>query len=127
MARYVLVVDDERECLELASISLRLFGNFEVYQATDGPTALAKARELRPDAILLDYYLSNSNGGEVITSLRQDPELANIPIVVYSGSPEAARADAAVTDDIQILAKPLNPESLSSVLKKICGDSSNES
>ena len=126
-SRYVLVVDDERECLELASISLRLFGNFEVYQASDGPTAVSKARELKPDVILLDYYLTDTNGGEIVTAIRSEAELVDIPIVVYSGSPEAAREDPAITDDIQILAKPLNPESLSSVLRKICGDPSSES
>lgn len=127
MTRYVLVVDDEKECLELASISLRLFGNFEVYQASDGPTAVSKARELKPDVILLDYYLTDTNGGEIVTALRSEAELVDIPIVVYSGSPEAARQDPAITDDIQILAKPLNPESLSSALRKICGDPSSES
>ena len=126
MGRNVLVVDDEKECLELASISLRLFGDFQVYQATDGPTALSKAKELAPDVILLDYYLTDTNGGEIVASLRSHAELKDIPIVVYSGSPEAARRDPAITDDIQILAKPLNPESLSSVLRKICGEESRE-
>jgi CheY-like chemotaxis protein len=121
MGRYVLVVDDEKECLELASISLRLFGDFEVYQADNGTTALEKALELKPDIILLDYYLTDTNGGEIITSIRSHEELTAIPIVVYSGSPEAARNDPAVTDDIQILAKPLNPDSLSAALRKICG------
>lgn len=126
MARYVLVVDDEKECLDLASISLRLFGNFEVYQASDGPTALSKAQELKPDIILLDYYLPDTTGGEIVTSIRNVPELSEIPIVVYSGSPEAAREDPAITEDIQILAKPLNPESLSAALRRICGDPSSE-
>ena len=75
----------------------------------------------------LDYYLTDTNGGEIVTAIRSEAELAEIPIVVYSGSPEAARKDPAITDDIQILAKPLNPESLSSVLRKICGDPSSES
>ena len=90
MARYVLVVDDEKECLDLASISLRLFGNFEVYQASDGPTALSKAQELKPDIILLDYYLPDTTGGEIVTSIRNVPELSEIPIVVYSGSPRGS-------------------------------------
>lgn len=120
MNRNVLIVDDEKDCLELASISLRLFGDFEVYQAIDGQTALKKAKELTPDIILLDYYLKDTTGGDLIKSLRSDPALKHIPIVVYSGSPEAARNDPNCTDDIQIIAKPLNPDSLSAVLEKIC-------
>lgn len=121
MGRNVLIVDDEKDCLELASISLRLFGDFEVFQASDGPSALEKALELKPDIILLDYYLSDTNGGEIVSSIRKHSELASIPIVVYSGSPDAARKDPAITEDIQILAKPLNPDSLSGALRKICG------
>jgi two-component system cell cycle response regulator DivK len=121
MERNVLVVDDEQECLELATISLRLFGEWKVYQAENCRRAIERALELKPDIILLDYYLQDGTGGEIITKIRAEEELKNIPIVVYSGSPEAARADPAITDDIEILAKPLNPESLSATLKKIVG------
>lgn len=123
MSRNVLIVDDERECLELASISLRLFGDFEVFQAINGEAALQKAGELHPDVILLDYYLEDTTGGDLIKALRSNPALRQIPIVVYSGSPQAAKDDPNITEDIQILAKPLNPESLSAVLAKICSDS----
>ena len=119
MGKNVLVVDDERECLELAAISLRLFGNWQVYQAENGDLALEKARELKPDIILLDYYLTDTTGGEIITRLRAEEDLKDIPVVVYSGSPEAARQDPACAENVEILSKPLNPESLSSVLKRI--------
>lgn len=121
MGRNVLVVDDERECLELASLSLRLFGDWQVYLAENGDLALEKARELKPDIILLDYYLTNETGGEIINRIRAEDDLKAIPIVVYSGSPEAARKDPACQENVEILSKPLNPESLSSVLKRILG------
>ncbi|PRC49898.1 DNA-binding response regulator, partial [Mycobacterium sp. ITM-2017-0098] len=49
----VLVVDDEANIVELLSVSLK-FQGFEVHTATNGPAALDKAREVRPDAIILD-------------------------------------------------------------------------
>ena len=48
----VLVVDDETNIVELLSVSLK-FG-FEVHTASSGPAALDKAREVRPDAVILD-------------------------------------------------------------------------
>ena len=49
----VLVVDDEANIVELLSVSLK-FQGFEVYTASNGPAALDKAREVRPDAVILD-------------------------------------------------------------------------
>ena len=121
MGRNVLVIDDEVECLELATISLRLFGDWRVYQAQTKEEAIEKALELRPDVIMTDYYLAESTGGEIISALRAFEELNQIPIVVYSGSPDAARKDPACAENVEILAKPLNPESLSGTLLRICG------
>ena len=118
MNNNVLVVDDERECLELATISLRLFGDWRVYQAENCKRALERAQELKPDIMLLDYYLQDGTGGELITKIRQIEALKDIPIVVYSGSPDDARNDPACKD-VEILSKPLNPESLSETLRKI--------
>lgn len=121
MNKKVLVVDDERDCLDMAAISLRLFGNWEVFQAQSGEAGLAKVQELMPGVVLLDYYLTDMTGGQFLTRLRQLEGMADIPVVVYSGSPEDARRDPALADRVQILAKPLNPDSLSDTLKQVCG------
>lgn len=121
MSNRVLVVDDERDCLDMAAISLRLFGNWEVFQAQSGEVGLAKVKELMPSVVLLDYYLSDMTGGQFLTRMRQIEGLSDLPVVVYSGSPEAAREDPACADHVQILAKPLNPDCLSDTLKKVCG------
>ncbi len=121
MSKKVLVVDDERDCLDMASISLRLFGDWEVFQAQSGASGLQKVQELMPSVVLLDYYLTDMTGGEFLTRLRQIEELKEIPVVVYSGSPEAAKKDPACSEHVEILAKPLNPDSLSDTLKKVCG------
>ena len=120
MSKSVLVVDDERDCLELASISLRLFGDWQVYQAINGEKAMKKAKSLIPDIILLDYYLDDTTGGDLVKLLRAEPKLKHIPILVYSGSPAAAKEDPNITEDIEVLAKPLNPEGLSDALHRFC-------
>ena len=118
----MLVVDDERDCLEIASISLRLFGDWEVFQADNVELGLQKAMDLKPDIVLLDYYIDDMTGGEFHTKLRAIKDLDDIPVVVYSGSPDAARKDPALVGRVEILAKPLNPDSLSDTLKRIMGE-----
>lgn len=122
MGKKVLVVDDERDCLEIASISLRLFGDWEVFQADNVELGLQKAMDLKPDIVLLDYYIDDMTGGEFLTKLRAIKDLDDIPVVVYSGSPDAARKDPALVGRVEILAKPLNPDSLSDTLKRIMGE-----
>ena len=60
----VLVVDDETNIVELLSVSLK-FQGFEVHTASNGPAALDKAREIRPDAVILDVMMPGMDGVEV--------------------------------------------------------------
>ncbi len=67
----VLVVDDETNILELLTVSLR-FQGFEVHTATNGPAALDLAREIRPDAVILDVMMPGMDGFGVLRRLRAD-------------------------------------------------------
>ncbi len=65
----LLVVDDEPNILELLSVSLR-FAGFDVTTAADGEQALARAREVHPDLLVLDVMLPRLDGFEVARRLR---------------------------------------------------------
>ena len=67
----VLVVDDETNIVELLSVSLK-FQGFEVHTASSGPAALDKAREIRPDAVILDVMMPGMDGFGVLRRLRAD-------------------------------------------------------
>lgn len=67
----VLVVDDERSLTDLLKMSLRYEG-WDVRTASDGRTAIAAAREFRPDAIVLDIMLPDIDGLEVLKRVRAD-------------------------------------------------------
>ena len=67
----VLVVDDETNIVELLSVSLK-FQGFEVHTASNGPAALDKAREIRPDAVILDVMMPGMDGFGVLRRLRAD-------------------------------------------------------
>ncbi|MCV7191345.1 response regulator transcription factor [Mycolicibacterium brumae] len=67
----VLVVDDEANIVDLLSVSLK-FQGFEVHTASSGPEALAAAREIRPDAVILDVMMPGMDGFGVLRRLRDD-------------------------------------------------------
>ncbi|BBZ31602.1 response regulator transcription factor [Mycolicibacterium confluentis] len=67
----VLVVDDEANIVELLSVSLK-FQGFEVYTAGSGPAALDTAREVKPDAVILDVMMPGMDGFGVLRRMRAD-------------------------------------------------------
>src|SRR3954468_22509811 len=74
----VLVVDDEKDLVDLISYNLRRNG-YDVLSATDGNAALEVAAREIPDLILLDLMLPGIDGTEVARRLRADSRTARIP------------------------------------------------
>ncbi|MER2138039.1 MAG: response regulator, partial [Arthrobacter sp.] len=64
-----LVVDDEPNLADLIRMGLRMAG-WEVAVAGDGRSAVARAREFRPDVLVLDIMLPEFDGVEVLTKIR---------------------------------------------------------
>lgn len=79
----ILVIDDDLAVQEMMMRCLIKEG-FEVKSATTGEAGLRLAQTLRPDVITLDVLLPNMNGWEVLSALKADPELADIPVIVMS-------------------------------------------
>ena len=67
----MLVVDDESNIVDLLAVSLK-FQGFEVFTATSGTAALDLAREVRPDAVILDVMMPGMDGFGVLRRLRAD-------------------------------------------------------
>jgi len=78
----ILVVDDELPAREL--LTSYLTPAYRVIIAESGAEALVKAKQLHPDAIILDVLMANGNGFETLVALRKQPETANIPIIILS-------------------------------------------
>ncbi len=77
----ILVVDDEPVLAEMVSMALRYEG-WTVATAADGAAAVATARELRPDAVVLDVMLPDVSGLEVLARLRQ--EKPTLPVLLLT-------------------------------------------
>jgi two-component system alkaline phosphatase synthesis response regulator PhoP len=84
----ILVVDDEPHIVEIVRDYLKQAG-YRVVTASDGQTALTLARHERPDLIVLDLMLPGGlDGLDVCRSLRQDPGLADLPIIMLTARVE---------------------------------------
>jgi len=79
----VLVVDDEADLVRILQFGLQGIG-YEVETASDGQEALKKAREQKPDIILLDLMLPKLDGYKVCRLLKFDERYKNIPIIILS-------------------------------------------
>ncbi len=105
----VLVVDDDPVILDLLRINFEIEG-FDVLSATDGEEGLAKARAEAPDVVLCDIMMPRLDGIELVTTLRDDPRTAHLPVVLLSAKAQKVEVDrglAAGADDY--VTKPFDP------------------
>jgi CheY-like chemotaxis protein len=86
----ILLVEDSLPIMRANESALRKAG-YEVICAEDGESALREARSGSPDLILLDMILPKMSGPEVLKHLKQEPETAEVPVVVLSSLTERNR------------------------------------
>jgi two-component system CheB/CheR fusion protein len=82
--RRILIVDDNTDAAESTALLLGLDGH-EVQVAADGPSALVRAKEFRPDIVLLDIGLPEMDGYDVARRLRATSGFANTLLIAHSG------------------------------------------
>ncbi len=109
----VLVIDDDPTARELIGDHLKAEG-FSVVPAAGGVEGLKLAKELRPVAITLDVMMPDLDGWSVLTALRQDPELAEIPVIMVTIVDEHRRGMA--LGAAAYLTKPIDRERLRRVV-----------
>jgi CheY-like chemotaxis protein len=113
MAVYkVLICDDDEATRQLVAAILGS-EDYELVFASDGFEALARARAERPDAILLDLMMPKLDGIETCLQLKDDPEVAGIPVLVLTAHSEfEARVQAEQAHADGYLTKPFSPFTL---------------
>lgn len=116
--RKALIVDDDRDLVDLLRDSLEADGRFDVRSVNNGFDAGMMVKEYHPDAIILDVMLPDINGKEVCQRVRSDSTLDDVKIICISGMVEAEKVqelrDAGANDFIQ---KPFEVETL---IQRIC-------
>ena len=112
----ILVIDDDPTARELIAEQLAGEG-FAVATATGGLEGLRRARELKPLAITLDVMMPDLDGWSVLAALRQDPQLAEIPVIMVTILDEQRRGMALGVAGY--LTKPIDRERLRGVVRRL--------
>ncbi len=81
----VLIIEDNPVNRDVLGRRLERRG-FTVRFAVDGPSGIEKAKELKPDLVLMDIGLGEMDGCEATRHIKQDPETINIPIIALTAS-----------------------------------------
>lgn len=111
-----LIIDDDLDALDIYRRVLERSG-FRTRVAQDGESGLAEVRTTVPDLILLDIAMPEMDGWQVLGALKEDPRLANIPVVIVSVTDEAAQGLA--LGAVDWLTKPVSAEALTSAAARI--------
>jgi CheY-like chemotaxis protein/anti-sigma regulatory factor (Ser/Thr protein kinase) len=111
----VLVVDDDPIVRELLDNYLKKLG-YQVVAAASGPQGIQLAKQLRPHAITLDVMMPGMDGWMVLSALKNDPELATIPVIMLSIIEEKHIGYS--LGAAEYLTKPIHRDQLRAVLDK---------
>jgi two-component system alkaline phosphatase synthesis response regulator PhoP len=108
----ILIVDDEPDIVEFISYNLRNKG-YHIAVANDGVEAIRKAKEFRPDLILLDIMMPNKDGNQTMRELRQMPEFEDTVIIFLTAlSDEKSEIEGLKSGADDYISKPIKPELL---------------
>jgi DNA-binding response OmpR family regulator len=112
MAKTILVVDDDRDWVQMISKRLRLKG-YHVETAFDAVQAVSQGIKLKPDMVLLDVLIPEGDGIGVLEDLRKNAVTANIPVIAVTALSDK-RAEEAVTKlgVVGYFIKPVNMDKL---------------
>ncbi len=117
----VLVVEDDPVIIELLAVNFELDG-YEVRRAADGASALASARERRPDVIVSDVMMPVMSGLDLVRAVLADPDLAAIPVLLLSAKAQADDVRAGLdTGAVDYVTKPFDPLDLIDRVRKALG------
>jgi CheY-like chemotaxis protein len=112
----VLVVDDDPVARDLLTTHLKGAG-YQIVHAANGDEALDLARTVRPDAITLDVMMPKTDGWAVLSALKADAELRDIPVVMVKVVPE--RGIGLSLGAVDVLTKPVDRAHLTALLHRL--------
>jgi CheY-like chemotaxis protein len=120
-APLVLCADDDRDILALLALRLERAG-YRVAQAVDGEQALALARELRPDVLVLDVMMPRMSGTDVLGALRADEATAHLRVVLLSARAQESDVERGLEAGADAyLAKPFQAPELIEIVGRLAG------
>ena len=115
----ILVIDDEPELIKAVEIRLKSIG-YVVALSYDGRAGIDKAKEIKPDLIILDLIMPIMDGYVVAMELKNDPETKHIPIIILTASQrEDLKARCRELGVASFIIKPFDTSDLVNMVNKI--------
>jgi len=106
--RKVLLIDDEKDFTYFLSKNLEATDRFTVEVANDPKIGIEKAKTIKPDIIILDIYMPNTDGIAVLKEIKVDPKTLFIPVIMLTAAADDIykwKAENRLCEDY--LAKPV--------------------
>jgi CheY-like chemotaxis protein len=111
----VLLVDDHADTLELYAIEMRLLG-FQVITANDARTAIRRAAEMRPAAVIMDVVMPVMDGCEATRHIKA--ALGRVPVVAVTATPTLLAAEERALFEA-VLGKPCPTALMAETLRRV--------
>lgn len=112
LASKILIVDDEPDIIELITYNLKKAG-YVTATAGDGVEAIRKARDFRPDLILMDVMMPVKDGMDTVRDLRRMPDFEQTVVIFLTAlGDEKAEIEGLRVGADDYIAKPIKPELL---------------
>jgi DNA-binding response OmpR family regulator len=125
MANKILIVDDEvhiRMLLEQTLEELEDDYGIEVFSSADGEEGFSVIREEHPGIVFLDIMMPRMNGYEICRSIKADPELRDIHIILLTAKgQEVDRQQGMDAGAYMYMTKPFDPDEVLELAKKLLG------
>lgn len=117
----ILIIEDDFALCDNLKALLRVRG-FEVDSAADGEAGVAKARQFKPDIVLLDIMIPKLSGFEVCRALRSDAKTEHMRIIMTTGLDTVGDVDKAYSSGAtDYLTKPFDSDRLLAKIRKVLG------
>jgi len=117
LKKTILIVDDEQDIRDVIKITLAEDG-FKVLEAANGKAAIESAKQKKPDLIIMDIMMPGIDGLAASKIIKEDPETANIPIIILSAFLSEEK-NKYVQGIAGFISKPFKPEDLIAEIQDI--------
>ena len=118
----ILLVDDETDLRTVVKMRLEVEG-YKVIIGSNGKECLERAQEEMPDLIILDIMMPIMDGYTALKHLKEDQELARIPVIIFSIKEKVKMEGLFITDIVEdYIEKPFETEDLIVKVKRILGE-----
>jgi len=125
----VLIVDDEPDAIEFVEAALSELGGVATLSANDGVSGLQRAKEAKPDLIVLDVQMPGKSGFDMFVDLKKETSTKDIPVIMLTGVADKVGIRFSGRDMGEFMGevpeayieKPVDPEELKKTVSRLLG------